>query len=210
MGALLGERMPKKLKTSLPLTFGFAAIAMGVFLIVKMENLTIVVLSLLLGVCAGELLDLEHRLHRGIKKLGTKIDMFNHTDEQRERYITLIVIFCAGGTGIFGALMEGIDGDSSILLTKSTLDFFTSMIFASSLGYSVMALGFFQVVPFLALFFSAHLIAPLLTPSAVANFTGIGGIISVVIGFRLAHIKHVDVTNLLPALLIVLFLSRIL
>nr|VXZ90170.1 Protein of uncharacterised function (DUF554) [Klebsiella pneumoniae] len=39
------------------------------------------------------------------------------------QFIAVLILFCASGTGIFGALTEGMTGDPTILLTKSILDF---------------------------------------------------------------------------------------
>ena len=164
----------------------------------------------LVGSCVGELMELEGRLHRGVRRLGTKIDLFDHTPEQREHYVTLFVVFCTSGTGIFGALIEGIDGDSSILMTKAAMDFFTTLIFGATVGYSIVSLGFFQLILFLSLYSCSHLIAPLLTPAAIGNFTAVGGIVTLIVGVKLAGIKHSEATNLLPALVFVLIFSSLL
>ena len=58
-----------------------------------------------------------------------------------QNYVAIIVLFCASGTGIFGAMREGMTGDPSILIAKSFLDFFTAMIFACSLGIAVSAIS---------------------------------------------------------------------
>ncbi|MEB9897981.1 DUF554 family protein, partial [Bacillus cereus] len=51
-----------------------------------------------------------------------------------EKFVGIVVLFCASGTGIFGAFNEGMTGDPSVLFTKSFLDFFTAGIFATALG----------------------------------------------------------------------------
>jgi uncharacterized membrane protein YqgA involved in biofilm formation len=51
-----------------------------------------------------------------------------------QSYVAIIVLFCASGTGIFGAMREGMTGDASILIAKAFLDFFTATIFACTLG----------------------------------------------------------------------------
>lgn len=47
--------------------------------------------------------------------------------------MTVIVLFCAGGTGIYGTLDAGMTGNNTILISKSILDFFTAAIFACHL-----------------------------------------------------------------------------
>lgn len=51
--------------------------------------------------------------------------------------LTVIVLFVSSGTGIYGALVNGMTGDATILITKSILDFFTGAIFAANLGFVV-------------------------------------------------------------------------
>ncbi len=60
------------------------------------------------------------------------------------QFIAVLILFCASGTGIFGALTEGMTGDPTILLTKSILDFFSPpLFFASTLGYIITAIFLF-------------------------------------------------------------------
>ena len=63
-----------------------------------------------------------------------KYSIFKIGKEQQEIFITLLVLFGASGTGIFGALHAGMTGDNSILLTKMVLDFFTAISFNTTLG----------------------------------------------------------------------------
>ncbi|VEB54237.1 Putative inner membrane protein YqgA [Salmonella enterica subsp. enterica] len=41
-----------------------------------------------------------------------------------QSYVAIIVLFCASGTGIFGAMHEGMTGDPNILIAKSFSGFF--------------------------------------------------------------------------------------
>ncbi len=62
-------------------------------------------------------------------------------DEFISTLVTVIVLFCASGTGIYGSLDSGMTGDSTILISKSVLDFFTAAIFACNLGYVVSVIA---------------------------------------------------------------------
>ena len=79
----------------------------------------------------------------------------NHLKTMEKAFMEQLVnsnFVCASGTGIFGALNEGMTNDHSILLAKSILDLFTSVIFATSLGYLVGAIFIPQIIVLLALF----------------------------------------------------------
>lgn len=211
LGTQFGKYIPERMQESLSLLFGIASIGIGITLIVRLNALPAVILSLLLGTIVGEAIQLENRIKSGSQKLKVAVERFSHKSEEEDdafldKFISLLVLFCTGSTGLMGAMAEGM-GDSSILLAKSVLDFFASGIFAATMGAMVMVIALPQVVLFLCLFFLARLILPMATPNMIADFYGAGGIIALVTGFRIAEIKSMRVSNMLPALLLVMPIS---
>lgn len=216
VGALLGKSIPERVRTALPLTFGLASMAMGISLTVELSTLPAVVLSLILGSIIGELVQLEKGIERCatlVRKPINKIfkDSVSVGDEKEfmEKFVGIVVLFCASGTGIFGAFNEGMTGDPSILLTKASLDIFTAAIFATTLGYIVITIAVPQFIILLALFCSASFIVPMTTATMIADFSAVGGIIMIATGLRICGIKSFPIANMLPALLIVMPLSHL-
>ena len=126
-------------------------------------------------------------------------------DETRmHQLVSIIVLICASGTGIFGALDSGLTGDHTVLCTKAILDFFTAAIFASSLGSVVAFVALPQLILQLLLFFSAGLILPLASAGMQADFAACGGVLTMAAGFRVSKIKSVPLVDLMPALLLVM------
>lgn len=209
IGGFSGNRIPKNLRIELPKVFGFAAISLGILKIIETKNITVVILSLILGAIIGELMQIENILGKTAKKVLDQVnpDLKDGSTLLSEMFVLAIIAFCASGTGIFGALKEGFTGDPSILLTKSVLDFFTAVIFASVVGYSIALISILQLIVFLVLFLTAHLIAPYLSPYVLGNFTAVGGIITLMMGCRMAEITKAKVANAIPALIIVVILS---
>jgi len=86
--------------------------------------------------------------------------------------------------------------------TKSVLDGFSAMAFASTLGIGVV----FAIVTLLlyqgGITLAAGLADRLLTEPMIAEMTATGGVLILAIGLLLLEIKHVRVANLLPALLV--------
>ena len=121
--------------------------------------------------------------------------------------MAIIVLFCASGTGIFGAIHEGMTGDPNILIAKSFLDFFTAIIFACSLGIAVSAICVPMLAIQLTLAACAALILPLTTPAMMADFSAVGGLLLLATGLRICGIKMFAVVNMLPALLLAMPLS---
>lgn len=209
IGGFSGNRIPKNIRIELPKVFGFAAISLGILKIIETKNVTIVILSLILGAILGELLQIENMLGRTAKRVLNRVSLDGKDGSTlfSEMFVLAIIAFCASGTGIFGALKEGFTGDPSILLTKSVLDFFTAVIFASVVGYSIALISVLQLGVFLLLFITAHVIAPYLSPYVLGNFTAVGGIITLMMGCRMAEITKAKVANAIPALIIVVILS---
>ena len=106
--------------------------------------------------------------------------------------------------GIYGSLSEGMTGDSSLLITKSILDFFTAAIFACNLGYIVSIIAVPQFVIFTTLFLSASFIVPLTTPDMIADFKACGGFLMVAAGFRILKLKMFPVVDMIPAMILVM------
>ena len=209
-GAYWGGLFPERLRTTMPLTFGCASMGLGIAMIVKAQQLPVIVIALLIGTLLGELLQLETRLHAlvvrlhgGLNRTGTASAGFS------EQFVGVAVLFCASGTGIFGALHEGMTGDYSVLLIKSSLDLLTAGVFAITLGLSVALLAVPQMLIQMALLLSARWITPLTSAAMMADFTACGGILMLATGLRIAGIKQFPVASMLPALLIVMPLSAL-
>lgn len=211
LGVVLGSRVKQDIKNALNNTLGIAAIAMGIVLILRVHTLSAVVLAILLGCITGELIQLERRVNRGVTAVVSKLMKGSNADEAFLIQVSaVVVLFCCGGTGWYGALNEGLTGDGSILITKSILDFVTACIFGSILGTIVPVLCIPQLMVYLALFFVSGLVQPFITPDMISDFSAAGGIITLCAGLRLTGIKRdIKVLNLLPALILVFFVSAI-
>ncbi|MFT3919088.1 DUF554 domain-containing protein [Cloacibacterium sp.] len=214
LGAFLGNKIPERVRKALPLTFGAASMAMGIFTIIKMHTLPPVILSLILGSIIGELLMIEKGIGNLANKMRVPIQkMFpvkNAADEDKflEQFVSVLVLFSASGTGIFGALNEGITYNPTILISKGFLDFFTAAIFATALGMIVATTVIPQAIVLFGLFFLAKIVMPYTTPELIADFSACGGIIMFVTGLRICGIKSFPIANLLPALVLVMFISH--
>lgn len=215
-GAVLGERINENMRTKLPLVFGCCSMSLGVVMIGKVHYLPATILAIILGSILGELFCIE----AGIQKMGGHVKKFISRFEKKqdnaegnaafaEQFVPVLVLFCASGTGIFGAINEGMTGDTTLLMVKSFLDLFTSAIFATSLGLSLATLAVPQFILQAALFAGAGFILPLTTPVMLADFSACGGIIMLATGFRICGIKPFAVANMLPSLFLVMPISHV-
>lgn len=210
LGALAGRKIPERVKLALPLTLGLCSIGLGINLVIKVQFMPAVVLAVILGAVIGELLYLEKGIGKAAGSTRGLVDRFLPAapglphDEFTETFVAILVLFCASGTGIFGAMHEGMTGDPSILYIKTVLDFFTAAIFATMLGYAVMAIALPLVIIQVGLALLAVFILPMTTPAMMADFSCAGGLIMIATGLRICNIKLFPVANMLPGLVLVM------
>lgn len=209
LGSAAGAYIPARFNKALTSIFGLSAILIGISMIGQMDSLSAVILSLILGGLAGEAAQLERSVSRGITALARRFPGSGLSDEQRENIISMIVLFCFSGTGWFGSMNAGITGDHSILFAKSIMDFFTAAIFGAASGYLVGLIAIPQCAVFLALFYMSKSLMPLMTAGMIGDFKAVGGIITLALGLKLSGIRHYDAINLLPAIILVFFISHL-
>ena len=206
-GSLVQDKLSGRYRENLNMIFGIASMGMGISSVVLMQNMPAVILSLILGLLIGMAMHLGDKITAGAMKMQT---LFGSSDsENSAQLVTVIVLFCASGTGIYGALVSGMNGDHSILIAKSILDFFTAMIFACTLGKAVSLIAVPQFVIMMALYILAGVIFPLTTPAMINDFKACGGFIMIATGFRILQLKQFPTADLIPAMILVMPLSAL-
>lgn len=213
-GGIAGHKISSEIKISLNLVFGLASMFLGINAIILVQNMSAVIFSLILGTIIGISVKLGVRINQlgeTLERPVSKLMGGEYAGLSREEFltqlVTVIVLFCAGGTGIYGSLDSGMTGDHSILIAKSILDFFTAAIFACNLGYVVSLVAIPQFLVFCSLFMIGHQIVPLTTPVMLNDFRACGGVIMLATGFRIIKIKMFPVADMLPAMAIVMPLT---
>jgi len=101
---------------------------------------------------------------------------------------------------IVGSLQSGLIGDHTMLFTKATLDFVSSMVYASSLGIGVLFSAAFVFVFQGSITLLAQWIAPLLTDAVIAEMTCAGGLLIFGLGLNMIGLTKLKLMNYLPAI----------
>ena len=206
-GGLFGHTLSDQVKQQLNLIFGLCAMGMGIAAIGLMTYLPAVIFSLILGTLVGLGLhfgDWINQLASNLVKHFPASKTGHSQEEFLASLLTVIVLFCASGTGIYGSLDAGMTGDSTILISKSILDFFTAAIFACQLGYVVSVIAIPQFLIFSALFYLAGYVVPLTSPEMIADFKACGGFIMLATGFRMIQLKMFPTADMIPAMVLVM------
>lgn len=213
IGGLIGPRFSKDFRLHMPMVFGCTSIAISVAMVVKVKYLAPVVLAVILGTIIGEIIHLESTIQkmvgygRKIFEKSTKLSADLNQQEFLDKFVSLSVLFCFSGMGIYGSLHEGMTGDPTLLIIKGILDIFTSLIFASTMGITIGILVIPQFIIQALLYCGASLIVPFTNPDMLGDFSACGGIILLSIGLRICGIKNIPVGNMIPALILVMPLS---
>lgn len=208
LGFFVGKRLTERLKEVLFEAIGVTTIIIGVKMSLDAKYLIIVLVSLAIGGVFGEAGEIE-------KKLDAFADILRHffMIEGRDRFVkgfvTALVLFVVGPMTILGCIQSGISSSSELLLLKSMMDGISSIILASAYGKGVVfsAVAVYVIEGFLIQI--ASLIKFIGVKPYINDFSGVGGLIVILIGIRLLHIKEIKVGNFLPALLVVIFLDWI-
>lgn len=181
-GVFFGNKLSEDLKEKLNMIFGACSMGMGIFSIAPMKYMTAVIFAVILGTIVGLIIHLGKWFNKDALLMQSPITKMIPTenlgiskDEFMSLMVTATVLFCASGTGIYGALDEGMSGDITILVSKSILDFFTAAIFAASLGYAVSIIAIPQFIIFVILFFLARFISPYTNSTMILDFKACGG-----------------------------------
>ena len=211
-GLLFGRRLSERHQDTLMKTCGVTVIFIGVAgVLSKMLSIQgtalvsgrslLLVLCTAIGALIGETLNIEGGFERFGEWLKRKTG--NAKDKSFvEAFVTASLTVSIGAMAVVGAIQDGLTGDSSVLLTKSVLDFVIIMVMTSTLGKG----SAFAAIPVLvvegSLTLLARLIAPIMTDSALSNLSMVGSMLIFCVGLNLTFGKRIRVANLLPALIL--------
>ena len=208
IGMLLGNRLPDRMRRMVFQALGLCTIAIGIQMAFKTTNPLYMVGSILLGAIIGETLRLEEAVAGGGDRL--KLALRSGNARFTDGFVAASLLFCIGSMAILGSLQEGIGGDRTIVLTKTTLDFFAAIALGAAYGSGVM----FASLPILlyqgGLTLFAGAVSPWMSDLMRAEMEATGGIMVLGIGVNLLEIKKIPLSNLLPALVVVVVLCLLL
>ncbi|MDR0239748.1 MAG: DUF554 domain-containing protein [Deltaproteobacteria bacterium] len=203
-GMLLGNRLSGRMRLIVFQALGLCTLAIGMQMTFRTTNPLYIVGSILLGAIIGEALRLETAISSGGDRLKRALRSGNA--QFTDGFVTASLLFCIGSMAILGSLQEGIGGDRTIVLTKTTLDFFASIALGAAYGSGVM----FASLPILlyqgGLTLFAGTVSPWMSDLMRAELEATGGIMVLGIGINLLEIKKIPLSNLLPALVVVVVL----
>ncbi|MDF2949188.1 MAG: hypothetical protein K0R07_1216 [Sedimentibacter sp.] len=197
IGILFKNVIPEKISDALLKASGLAVITVGIKLSLVGENLTLLIMSIIIGTGIGELINIEGRLDN----LGAFVEskMKNKQNNVTLGFVTCTLIYCVGSMAIVGSIQSGLTGNHEILYSKALLDGIMSISMAVSMGvgviFSSVSIFIYQGI----ITVLAQSMQSLLSDVVVTEMTAIGGTLIMAIGLNFLEIKRIKVGNMLPA-----------
>ena len=204
IGLFFAKRIRPDVTDAIQLACGLVSFVMGVQMAFRYQNVVYLALALIFGGIVGTLLDIDGkilRFGRFLERVFMKGGSARPQKNFAYAFLNASVLFCVGAMAIVGSFKAGIEHDYSIIFLKSVLDGFVSIGFAVAMGvgtaFSVISVFAYQG----ALTALAVLIAPSVSEQLLAELTGSGGALIVLIGINLMGLKKVKTANYVPAVL---------
>jgi len=210
VGVFLNNRMPQNINYTVMQGLALSTALIGIKMGLETKNLLIVVLSLVIGGIIGELLDIEEKFDRMGRWLEERFDSQEKgSGNFTKGFVSTSLLFCIGPMAIMGAIENGLTGKYSILLTKAVMDGFAAVAFASSLGIGVVFSSLSILVYQGGLTLLASLVKDFLTDPVVREMTATGGVLIIGLALNILGIVRVKVGNLLPSIVVAIFMAML-
>lgn len=216
LGMFLKGGLPKRFEKTIMSAVGSAVIIIGLtgalpemFVVngdgtISSQYVMLMVLSLVIGGIAGELINIEDKLER-LGNWCKRKASFLAKDNPKfvDGFVSASLLFCVGAMAIVGSITDGLTGDYTTLAAKAVLDGVMSVVLTASFGSGVILSAIAVAVYQGGITLLATFLEPLLTDVLISQMTMVGSVLIMGIGFNLLFDnKVVKVGNLLPAVLI--------
>lgn len=239
IGVLFSSRIKESLSVTVQNAAGVITLVLGFEMAFQYESIICLALSLILGGLIGTALDIDgaiYKLGQFFEKLVEKkdkkakkspvnsvasvdgeqssevADVKNQLAPKKDfafGFLNASVLFCVGAMSIIGSFKAGIEKDYTIIFTKSILDGFMAIVFASSMGAGAI-FSFITVFVYQgALTLLSTFIAPYVNDLLLNELSACGGAMIIMIGINLLKLKEIKTANFLPGLVLVVIYTLV-
>ncbi len=223
VGLLVGGRLPERTQRTLLQTLSLVTVYIALDMAGSLSRVSggsvPGVIIALIGLAAGAIVGEALKIEEGLERLGEVLRRrFRGGGRFTEGFVAASLLFCIGPLTIIGGIQNGLTGDSSSYVLKSTLDGIAALALSGAygvgVGFSALTVLVIQGgISLAAGGFAAGLLGGadptiLKTNPYVLLVTGVGGLTIVGISWNLMlaglgfEDRRVRVGSLLPALLI--------
>lgn len=206
IGTLLHRGVKDAYKEVLYTGLGLASLAIGLNATIshlgESEYPVLFIVALAVGGVTGTALDIDGHFKRLVDRLKKGDGSARSGNRLADGLATAILLYCIGPLSMLGPVISALKGDHTFLFTNATLDFVSSMVFASTYG-----IGMVLAAPVLfcwqGLFYLvANVSSTAISDGLMAELLIVGGLMIMGSGLGLLNLKDCKTLNLLPALLV--------
>ena len=206
IGLLLRGRLRDNFRSAIQVGAGILTLVVGIQMAMKSGMIVALALSLIVGGILGE----WWRIEDGILALGDTLRRTfragaDGSDGARDfayGFLNASLLFCVGAMAIVGSFKAGTEGDGTLIYTKSVLDGAMAIVFTAAQGIGVAFSALTVLVYQGALTLLAGVIKPWVSETMIAEVTGVGGALLLMIALNLLGIARLKTANYLPAILL--------
>lgn len=200
LGTVFKKYINEKYTTAILTGLGLVVLVIGMSYALKTTDTLCMIICIVIGIFLGEALRIEERLEGLGDLIKSKLIPASHQDSTFvQSFVSGSLLFCIGSMAIVGSMEAGINGDLSIILSKSVIDGIAALSFAITLGVGVVFAGFSVLLYQGALTLLAVQCAPFLAANVVTEMSAIGGVLMLGIAINMLGLKKIKVGNMLPA-----------
>lgn len=205
IGTVFGNRISEKYTKAIMTVMSLVTVMIGVQNAVNTSDVLIIVVCLVLGTVIGTALRIDDRLNNAgdiikDKLKNTKLGRGKISDA----FVTTSILFCVGSMTIVGSIQAGLNKDYSLILTKSVMDFVSSIAFASAFGAGVVLSSITVLVVQGGITLLASVMAPLLTAEVITEMSAVGGAMFIGMAINMLGLREekIKVGDMLPAIIL--------
>ncbi|MFU2207390.1 DUF554 domain-containing protein [Solidesulfovibrio sp. C21] len=205
LGLTLHGRFPDRVRIIMFQALGLSILLIGFKMALVVTAPLVVVVSMLAGAVAGELMDIE----RAMARVGDGLKARLRSDNAlfTDGLVTASVIFCTGTMAILGSFDEALRADHTLLFAKAALDGSVALILATTHGFGVL-LSFIPVTLYEgALVYLGAAGHDYFTPDRLTQLSAVGGLLIVAIGCNMLGLLKIKTANLLPSMVFAVILA---
>lgn len=210
IGIIFSKRISDNLSRVVQTGSGVVTMVIGIEMALAYENIIFLAMAIIAGGILGSWMDIDGKILLLGDALGKLVLRKKHSQGQQEQgssnfaygFLNASVLFCVGAMAILGSIKAGIDGDYTIIFTKSVLDGFMAIVFAAALGIGTAFSALTVLVYQGALILLSGLVAAYTNDVLLAELGATGGILIIMISVNLMGLAKIKTANYLPALVL--------
>lgn len=211
IGCFFIRKIPQRFENIIKQALGISIIFIGIKGALDNQNVLLLIMSLVIGACIGELINIDLLMNKLGDYAEIKLNKKNNLPDSAgvksrhsfsHGFVSASILFCSGAMAIVGSIESGLQGRYETLFAKSILDGSISLVFGASMGIGVV----FSAVPVLlyqgGIALAAIAVRDFLSPQMITEMSAVGSIVIAAIGFNFLGIKEIKVANLIPAVFV--------